>query len=264
MSGDCCGRRAPTPAQAGCSSTGIPLSTDVPDSGSIARSSANTFEFTPACSAATRIWAPGRSWPQPCGRLTTPGRIASVTSTGATTSPDPRGDPRGAAVGQSERVGIVGVHLQRAARLPFTSTLMLCIHELLLRRCRRPTRTKARRVQLRDRRREPLEVVDEHVGGELDRPLGVRRISGIRGTSAPKSRPCGCSSRSSSDVPSGSAPNPSPNGPGAQHEVDHPLGAAPPGRVERAHGARRGRVRTRSRTRPSPHSRSSRRSPCRR
>ena len=53
-------------------------------------SSASMLLFAPACAAATLILASGSSWPQPCGMLTTPGMIPSVTSTG--TSIEPRSD----------------------------------------------------------------------------------------------------------------------------------------------------------------------------
>jgi hypothetical protein len=53
--------RCPACAHAGDTTTGMPFSTEVPDSGSIASSSESTLELTPARSAATRIWVPG--WP---------------------------------------------------------------------------------------------------------------------------------------------------------------------------------------------------------
>lgn len=53
--------RAYSGAHAGETTTGMPFSTEVPDSGSIASSSVSTFEFTPARSAATRMRVPG--WP---------------------------------------------------------------------------------------------------------------------------------------------------------------------------------------------------------
>jgi len=43
--------------------------------------------LAPGCAAATASRVPARSWPKPWGRLTTPGRIASVTESGATTDP---------------------------------------------------------------------------------------------------------------------------------------------------------------------------------
>ena len=70
-----------------------------------------------ACTAATSRRVPGRSWPQPWGRLTTPGRTASVTSTGTTISPaaDRRRTRR--AVGDTSVGRVVGVDVQRAAVL---------------------------------------------------------------------------------------------------------------------------------------------------
>ena len=42
---------------------------------------------TGSCVRATARRVPSRSCPQPCGRVTTPGRIASVTSIGTTVVP---------------------------------------------------------------------------------------------------------------------------------------------------------------------------------
>jgi len=47
------------------------------------RPGASTLLQAPARSRATESRAPGLSWPQPCGRDTTPGSISSLTSTGA-------------------------------------------------------------------------------------------------------------------------------------------------------------------------------------
>src|SRR5439155_6903871 len=74
-------------AHAGTTSTGMPLSTALPDSTSNSSSSASRLEFTPAWAVATAISTPGRSWPHPCGRQTTPGMTASVTSTAASKVP---------------------------------------------------------------------------------------------------------------------------------------------------------------------------------
>jgi anaerobic selenocysteine-containing dehydrogenase len=74
-------------AATGRTVTGIPLRTAVPDSGSNRSPSASRLLLTPAWRPATPSRAPGRSWPQPWGMLTTPGRIDSVTSTGIVTTP---------------------------------------------------------------------------------------------------------------------------------------------------------------------------------
>ena len=71
----------------GSSSTGIPFSTALPESGSIRSERARTLLFEPACSRATVSSTPSPSWPQPWGMLTTPGITASVTSTGTSIDP---------------------------------------------------------------------------------------------------------------------------------------------------------------------------------
>ena len=101
---------------------------------------------------ATDISMPGRSWPQPCGMLTTPGAMSSVTSTVNSTSPTrdvtwPAHRPPGPAGRRRPRL-TRSVH----SGLPFTSVGTLCIHELLVRRCRRPTTTNSSGV---GRRRVP-------------------------------------------------------------------------------------------------------------
>ena len=61
-------------------STGTPLSTEVPESGSSTELSSRLLTLTPAWVAATESRVPGASCPHPCGSETTPGRIASVPS----------------------------------------------------------------------------------------------------------------------------------------------------------------------------------------
>ena len=73
-------------ARTGASSTGMPFSTALPEGTSTAISSASRLLLAPGCAAATSSCASGSSWPQPCGMLTTPGMIASVTSTGTSTA----------------------------------------------------------------------------------------------------------------------------------------------------------------------------------
>src|SRR5581483_4787030 len=72
---------AVTAARTGESCTGIPFSTALPDSTSNSCSSASTLLLVPPCSEATDRPVPSTAWPQPWGRLTTPGMISSVTST---------------------------------------------------------------------------------------------------------------------------------------------------------------------------------------
>ena len=66
---------------------------------------------------------PGLSWPQPCGRDTTPGIISSLTSTGTSTLPASRRDAGRLAVDEADARRVVGVDEQRAA--------VLALHEHL-------------------------------------------------------------------------------------------------------------------------------------
>ncbi|CAM5657113.1 hypothetical protein SGLAM104S_03885 [Streptomyces glaucescens] len=70
--------------------------------------------MTPGSAAAWRSRVPGRSWPQPCGRLTTPRRTASVTSATAVTAP-PAPLTRTDAVAHTEPFGVLRVDVQGAA-----------------------------------------------------------------------------------------------------------------------------------------------------
>ena len=60
--------------------TGIAVRTDVPDCGSNDLWSLRTLELTPLTPAVTRNCVPVTPCPQPCGKLTTPRRIPSVSS----------------------------------------------------------------------------------------------------------------------------------------------------------------------------------------
>jgi hypothetical protein len=64
-----------------CRRTGTPLSTDCPTTDSTNWSSVQSFADTPGRLAATRCHGAASVCPQPCGRLTTPGRISSLTCT---------------------------------------------------------------------------------------------------------------------------------------------------------------------------------------
>ena len=145
-------------ARTGATSTGMPFSTALPDSGSIRVSSASRLLFAPACSAATPSCMPGSSWPQPCGMLTTPGITASVTSTVTSIEPVLGGDPRGRRP-RARAIGVVGMDVQRAAFLAAHQVGTLCIQELLERSWRRPISTmpplRWRASEASSRRRRP-------------------------------------------------------------------------------------------------------------
>ena len=67
---------------AGLSCTGMPLRIDCPTTASTSPSSVQSFMDTPACAAATFCQRRTSLCPQPCGKLTTPCIISSVTWTG--------------------------------------------------------------------------------------------------------------------------------------------------------------------------------------
>ena len=126
--------------------------------------------------------------------LTTPGAMSSLTSTVSRTVPTrevtsavpPSASPSRAA---SARL-TTSVHSSR----PFTRDGTLCIHELLLRRWRRPTTTKpsdggAGACAIR---RTSAAIGSGH---SSIRPLTVRSSSGMRGCNGPRSTPCGLSLR---------------------------------------------------------------------
>ncbi|CAB4698794.1 unannotated protein [freshwater metagenome] len=156
---------------------------------------------------------PSTPWPQPCGRLTTPGRISSLISTGASTLPTrlvtlaypPFTRPNFAASSGCT------VSVQRT--LPLTNTLMLCIHELFERKCRRPTSVNwsGSGVVIAAARRSTSPM--SGAAASSIRPDGVRKISGKRGSRAPKSTPCGLSISVCKLTACGFEPNPSPKGP---------------------------------------------------
>ena len=67
--------------------TGMPLSAPLPDGSSMNVGGDSTLAFTPGEPFAIDILVPSLPWPQPCGIDTTPGMIASVTSTGTSMRP---------------------------------------------------------------------------------------------------------------------------------------------------------------------------------
>ena len=67
--------------------TGMPFSAPLPDGSSTNVGGESALVFTPGELLATDMRVPGLPCPHPCGIDTTPGLIASVTSTGALISP---------------------------------------------------------------------------------------------------------------------------------------------------------------------------------
>ena len=165
---------------------------------------------------------PARPWPQPCGTLTTPRIIASVISTGSSIAPRAvatraRRRRRRARAPRRRRGGSAAC----SAAGPFTSRSLLCIHELLLRRWRRPISTRPRRRGAARRARAAARSREVLARREVD--LACRRVpsrSGSRGSSGPRSRPCGARAASRATARRGRAVRA-----GAQPEVEDRLGA---------------------------------------
>ena len=114
--------------------TGMPFITEFPESGSISFSSVSTFEFTPARFAATFMRVPLMSCPHPCGRLTTRSRMSLVNSTTASTAPTLLAMRATLPSYTPARCASFGCMCNVQRSLPFTSTSMLCIHELFERK----------------------------------------------------------------------------------------------------------------------------------
>src|SRR3954447_26035188 len=101
-----------------------------------------TLGLTPGELLATDNWVPGLSCPQPCGIDTTPGLIASVTSTGTLISPDSDFTVTMSSSLMLRRAASSGCINRVQRSLPFIRAGTLCSHELFDRRCLRLTRTR--------------------------------------------------------------------------------------------------------------------------
>ena len=207
------GGRAPREQSNGERSGGHHLDGDAVDRG-VARElvekciGASRLLLTPACSRATAMRVPGRSWPQPWGRRHHARHHlvahldrhldAAGLRRHAGASRRRRGRRRAASSGWTSSV-------QRS--LPFTSTFTLCIHEFFERRWRRLTSTQAVVGGLGDARRAGAAGRRRctRARGRCG-PSGVHTISSARGTIGPRSMPCGCALIFSSVSPSGTSP----------------------------------------------------------
>ena len=168
-------------------------STALPDSGSTARLVGQQVAVHAGVRGGHAHRAcPGASWPQPCGRLTTPGMIASVISTGASTAPARERRRARRAVGQAEARGVVGVHAGRCSGPCPSPAARGCAS----RSCSsaagggRPApcgRCAAPRAPRAAAARRPRSAP----GASSILPDGVRSTSGMRGSSGPRSMPCG-------------------------------------------------------------------------
>ena len=190
--------------------TGIPLRTALPDSGSSTSASVSRLEFTPGGPRPPRAARPSRSWPQPWGRLTTPGVIPSVTSNSA--SPRRPGTRPGAPRRPGRARGIVGVDLQGAAVLTLDEHLDV-VHPRVV-RSHVASADQHQRRRRRDRGERPADPCRRRiVGGQLDLARRGAQQVGEPGSSGRGRRRAGWPRASSSVRPSGSAPNQSPYGP---------------------------------------------------
>ncbi len=188
--------------------------------------------------------APAASWPQPWGMLTTPGMMPSVTSTGISTSPTRDRTRRRRAVDEAEPGGVVGVDLERAARLALHQDLDV-VHPRVV------------RAQV-----APADEHDLAVGAAVERrhagaPRRRRRSPRARARSCPTASAAPRAGAAGADRgrrragsprapratarPRGRAPNPSPYGPVRSMRSSTPLGPAAAVRRERRRSARRRR-----------------------
>ena len=137
-----------------------------------------------------------------------------MTSTGAVTEPTREAITASEPSVSESRVASVGCTRSVQRTLPFTSASTLCIHELFDCKCRRLMSTRplvstgSSRV-VASRASSSMMIC----GASSIVPDSVRSASGRRGSSAPKSMPCGLASKTSSERPSGTAPNQSPREP---------------------------------------------------
>src|SRR5690606_38987862 len=163
--------------QAGRTVTGTPLKIAFPLGTSTTESSVSVLAFTPACALATDWALP--SCPPPCGRLTTPGMIDSVGSTGTVNVPAaelttarPSSPSRSASAGW-----ICNVHVFE----PLTSVDTLCSQLLLDRRCRLPMSTNSGAGASMPARSLATSA-SSCAGARSTRPEAVRRASDRKST----------------------------------------------------------------------------------
>ena len=177
--------------------TGMPLRTALPDSGSNSCLVGEHVGVDARRARRRRASAtPGRSWPHPCGRLTTPGMIASVTSTGDVDRADPRRHLRPAPSARPSAAASSGwtCSVQRGLALhehvdvvhPRVVRAQVAAadqHEAVVPACRPSDGRQPRRCRRATAR-----------GPARSCRSAVRSTSGMRGSSAPRSMPCGWSS----------------------------------------------------------------------
>ena len=163
------GRRRGGPS-AETTSTGMPLKPAVPHRASTRWSSVRSFRLTPAWACGTPRRVPGRWWPQPWGRQTTPGMTSLVTSSVACT--DPTRDRTRTRWPSREPAArrVLGVHQQRAAVATLHQALAVVHPGVVGAQVAATDQPQAVPFALCRWGREPLQVLHQALGRELDAP----------------------------------------------------------------------------------------------
>ena len=192
-------------ARTGATSTGMPLSTALPETGVDAAPRRRArWSSTPAWARGDAEAAtPSTSWPQPCGMRDDAGHDRRRSP-----RPAPRPRRRASARGarspslRPSRAASSGCTCSVQRSGPSRAAARLCIHELFERRWRRPTSTMPAVARARpSAARSRGDVGDDRLAARARPcPLGVRSTSGSRGCSGPRSMPCGRPSRRAQSV----------------------------------------------------------------
>ena len=162
--------------------------------------------------------APARRGPQPCGIETTPGMTSSVISTRQLDRAGARADAHELAVGEAEaapRRPDAATPCSAPARSPAAAG---CASTSCSSAGRGGRRAPCRRWRARPSPRAGASTsATIGSGASSTCPLGVRSTSGSRGSSGPRSMPCGAASQVRERQVVGA---------GAQQHVEQPLGPA--------------------------------------
>ena len=151
---------------------------------------------------------------QPCGIHTQPWVTSSRTEAGKVIEPVAVDTLTSSPSAIPSAVASTGLIIAVGTLAPPVSVGSPFIQELLLRSCRRPTRVRCGLDWARSRSVLAPARASSRTGGATSmRPVGVRRTSGSRGCSGPRSIPLGASRRCCKVRPPSWLPKPSPYGP---------------------------------------------------
>ena len=187
----------------------MPLSTALPDSGSRQSSSSRSLRLAPGRCAASERRVPARLWPQPCGRLTTPGIMSPLSCTRASMAACAARMRAMAAVGQTQALRVVGMDQRGAALGPFGQQRQV-VHPAVVRAYFAPADDDHGRGLPRQILGRPLQVGQQRGRRQFDLARGRAQHFRIRGASSPRSMPPGAACTLARFRPSGFRPNPSP------------------------------------------------------